>query len=38
MPAGHFGAKFSTDFGRPTKELLAKAALVFIMVFRSPTR
>ena len=37
MPAEQLGAKFSTSFGRPTKELHAMAALVFIMEFKDWT-
>lgn len=37
MPAQQLGAKFSPDFGRPTKELHAMAALVFIMEFNDWT-
>jgi Transposase DDE domain len=37
MPATQLGARFSPDFGRPTKELHAMAALVFIMEFKNWT-
>jgi hypothetical protein len=37
MPVEKLGARFSPDFGRPTKELHAMAALVFIMEFKNWT-